>query len=216
MKANPICKDCGTELNDENWSPSYRKNRNYICKGCNSERARLWRKTNQDIGCESERKRLWRKANPDKQRAIFTRANRKRGKRPYNENKECGMYLGVHVAERVLSYVFKNVKRMPIGNPGYDFICNQGKKIDVKSSCLQKDSRWSFQIKRNTTADYFLCISFNNREELTPLHAWLIPGNKLSHLKNASISPSTVSRWDAYKLDISKIITCCDTISGVG
>ena len=133
---------------------------------------------------------------------------------PIGENKDCALYLGVYVAERVLSHVFKNVQRMPYGNPGFDFICGQGYKIDVKSACLHKNGRWAFTINHNTTAEYFLCLAFDNREDLNPLYVWLIPGEKLNHLAGASIRPSTIHKWDDYKLDISKVVSCCNTLKG--
>lgn len=196
-KSNSICRVCSGELNDENWYASRRKRRDYICKEC-----------------ECERQRRWHHANPEKSKAIVTRADRKRGRRPYNENKECSSYLGVHIAERVLGYVFKDVERMPIGNPGFDFICSRDKRIDVKSSCLSRTKypSWSFSIKHNTTADYFLCMVFDNREDLTPLHVWLLPGNVVNHLTTATISPNTIHRWSEYALDISKINDCCVTM----
>ena len=46
---------------------------------------------------------------------------KKNKKMVYMDNKTCALFLGVHVAERVLSHVFKQVKRMPNGNVGYDF-----------------------------------------------------------------------------------------------
>jgi hypothetical protein len=60
---------------------------------------------------------------------------RKYGAKPLNENRDCSQYLGIHIAERVLSNIFENVKRLPLHNHGYDFICNKGYKIDVKSAC---------------------------------------------------------------------------------
>lgn len=196
-KSNPTCRRCGVELNDENWQPAGRKNRNYICKECRREQR-----------CR------WRAENPEKSKAINTKASRKRGARPHNENKECSQFLGCHVAERVLSHVFKDVKRMPILNPGFDFICSHGKKIDVKSACLSRTKypRWGFHIDRNIIADYFLCVAFDNRENLTPIHVWLLPGNEFNHLIDAAIRPSTIPKWDAYRLDISKISECCVTM----
>jgi len=189
------CRVCKVGLNDDNWSPAHRKLNNCICNGCSVERVRLWRK-----------------ANPEKQKAQATRHNRKQGKQPFNENKECAQFLGIHIAERVLSHVFKNVERMPMHNPGYDVICNHNKKIDIKSSCQRTTGRWAFHINRNTTADYFLCIAFDNREDLNPLYAWLLPGDKFNHLIGVEIHQSTIHKWDEYKLDISKIITYCDTL----
>lgn len=190
-----VCRKCGAELTDENWYPSCQKKNDHICKACNYKRDQLWRKEN-----------------PDKEKAGWTRRIRKLGYQPYNENKKCSSFLGVHVAERVLSHVFKNVERMPITNPGFDFICNKGKKIDVKSSCQHKPGKWAFSIKHNTIADYFLCLAFDNREDLNPLYAWLLPGSKFNHLTKASIRPSTIRKWDEYRLDISKISDCCDSL----
>ena len=152
------------------------------------------------------RQRLWREAS--------TRANRKRGVRSFKKNKDCAQYFGIHIAERVLSHVFKDVKRMPITNHGYDVICNKDKLIDIKSACLSRTQcpRWQFNIRCNTTADYFLCLAFDNREDLNPLHAWLILGSVINHLKGLSICPSTLHKWDAYALDISKVSECCNTL----
>lgn len=131
-------------------------------------------------------------------------------------NKDCALYLGCHVAEKVLSHVFKNVQRMEINNPGYDFICGKGYKVDVKSSCLHKRSgrsdSWLFIINRNTTADFFLCIAFDNRNDLNPEYMWLIPGNVLNHLKGTSITESTLVKWSEYNLPIDKVISCCDSM----
>lgn len=188
------CRVCGVELTNENWASSYPKNRIYICKECHGKQSRLWREVN--VG---------------KAREIRTRCERNHGVRSYNENETCSMFLGIHIAERVLSHVFNGVERMPMNNPGYDFICNHGKKIDVKSSCLQKNG-WSFAIKRNIIADYFLCIAFDNREDLNPLHLWLLPRNGFSHLTGVSIRLTTIHKFNEYKLDVTKISTCCNML----
>lgn len=189
------CRVCNVVLDSENWHLSRQKKKDYICKEC-----------------KGKQKRLWQTANPDKAKAMWTRDNRKRGIRSFNKNKKCSSYLGIHIAERVMSKVFKNIKRMPMNNPGYDVICNRNKLIDIKSSCLRgtKYPRWLFMIRRNHIADFFLCLAFNNREDIQPIYAWLIPGSKLNHLKGAGITQSTIHKWDAYKLDITKISTCCD------
>lgn len=191
----PVCRVCGVVLNKDNWYPSFQKKNSRVCKKC-----------------ERERLCLWRKANPDKVKAEHTRYNRKRGQRPMNENKECSTFLGVHIAERVLGHVFKDVEVMPYGNHGYDFICNHGKIIDVKSACKCKNISWAFHIGRNMIPDYFLCLAFDNREDLNPLHVWLLTGSKFNHLVSTTIRPSTIHKWDEYKLDIAKIATCCEAM----
>lgn len=102
-------------------------------------------------------------------------------KRPLEEAKETGMYLGVYVAERVLSKIFEQVQRMPNNNIGYDFLCKKGYKIDVKCSCLTKEQGndlWFFNIRKNTIADYFLFLAFDSRNNLEPQHIWLINSNE--------------------------------------
>ena len=146
------------------------------------------------------------------EKANTTIYNRKNGVRAFDENKECSLYLGVHINERAVRYVFDDVEVMPFGNPGYDYICGNGKKIDAKSSCLRKDGRWAFDIRRNTTSDYFLCVAYDNREDLNPLHIWLIPGDKVNHLTGVSIFTSTIHKWDEYELDIDKIGVRCDSM----
>ena len=52
-----------------------------------------------------------------------------------SENKSCALYLGVHIAERVLAGIFNDVHVMPFGNPGYDFRCSKDYLVDVKAGC---------------------------------------------------------------------------------
>ena len=47
-----ICKDCLSELTDENWYPSFRKINTRLCKRCNIRRTSIWRTNNR----ESERR----------------------------------------------------------------------------------------------------------------------------------------------------------------
>lgn len=136
--------------------------------------------------------------------------------RPMSEAKECSQYLGVYIAERALSRFFNNIHRMPMNNPGYDFICGKGFRIDVKSSCLHtistQYSRWMFDIKRNSAADYFLCLAFGDRDSLEPLHVWLIPGNKINHLAVLSISsnPKIIKKWGDVEHSLTKVSACCE------
>ena len=241
MKTNQICRVCKVELNDDNWYSSFQKDNNYICKECQIEKNRLYRKNNPEkvkeqtrlyreensdkikeshhlyIGKNRDeinaRQRLYRKENPEKAKASSIKAHRKNGALPMNENKECSSYFGVHINERLLRHKFNDVEVMPYGHTGYDFICNHGKKIDSKSSCIRKNrTGWSFTIKHNTTADYFLLVAYDNREDLNPMYIWLIPGHVLNHLVTASISPSTIHKWDEYKQNIDEVRLCCDEI----
>ena len=129
-------------------------------------------------------------------------------------NRSCPQFLGVHVAERVLSKIFNNVERMPLHNPGYDFVCNRGKKIDVKSATMHKNY-WSFHIYRNKIADYFLCIAFDNRADLNPIHIWLLPSDVISDKVCVKISLSTISKWTEYEQfnKLYEVVACCNTIN---
>jgi len=129
--------------------------------------------------------------------------------------KETTSYLGVYIAERVLSRFFNHIERMPYGNPGYDFICGKGYKIDVKSSCIHNGHGamgWIFTINRNRVADYFLCLAFDNRENLTPMHVWLIPGTVVNNKKSAWITNSAIAldKYSKYEHPTDKVIACCD------
>lgn len=129
-------------------------------------------------------------------------------------NRSCAQFLGIHIAEKILSKIFNHIEVMPVNNQGYDFICNKGKKIDVKSATIC-DDRWGFHIRRNAIADYFLCLAFDNRDDLNPIHIWLIPSNVVNYKTNAVVSLSTINKWAAYEIDkLNQAIGCCDIMRG--
>lgn len=145
------------------------------------------------------------------------RAHRLGLKIPMDQNKTCGPYLGVYIAERILSRYFEDIIRMPYGNPGYDLICKNGYKIDVKSSCIRSIDRWpswSFHIRENSIADYFLCLAFDNREDLEPMHIWLIPSKDISHLTGINIPASKygIAKWKLYERPLDKVLDCCTAV----
>jgi hypothetical protein len=197
-----ICRKCKTVLIDGvNWANNRKAGENHICKSCTSE-----------YNAEYRRK------NREHVRALCRAHAYKKGGRPMSENKECASYLGCHVAERVLSKTFKDVEVMRHGNPGYDFICNKGKKIDVKASCIRVNrnalEHWAFGINRNGIADYFLCIAFDNRKNLNPLHMWLLPADKINNICYATIRDENIDKWDNYRLCLDEVIEQCDAIKG--
>lgn len=127
-------------------------------------------------------------------------------------NKECGVYLGIFIAERVLSMIFEDVQRMPTTNPGFDIICNNGYKIDVKSAAPGDRARWSFGIKKNKIPDYFLCIVFDDRYNLSPQHLWLIPGHVVNHLAGLTMHRNTIDKWSQYAMPINNVVECCNKL----
>jgi hypothetical protein len=105
---------------------------------------------------------------------------------------------------------------MPYGNIGFDFICCRDKKIDGKSSCrhcskTQADN-WLFAIDHNHIADYFLCLAFNNRDDLEPEHIWLIPGNDVNDRAGIGISVTTLGRWSQYEQPLDNVLACCNVL----
>lgn len=127
----------------------------------------------------------------------------------YYNNKECSLYIGVHIAEQILSKIFKNVRRMPMHNKGYDFICNKGYKIDVKSSTTN-----SFVIKKNKCADYFLCLSLE-LGSLSPLRIWLIPGNEINNLTKVYLGKTLKSKYSKFERHdkLNELKDFCDNLT---
>lgn len=133
---------------------------------------------------------------------------------PVQCKRYCSNFLGCYIAETVLSSIYENVERMPYGNVGYDFVCAKGYKIDCKAAIITTakngSSRWVFAINKNKIADYFLLLGFDNRDNLTPMKCWLIPGHVLNNNVLVGIALSVSDKWKEYEKDIDKVIASCD------
>lgn len=130
-------------------------------------------------------------------------------------NKNCPTHLGCYIAEQVLTKTFKNVKIMPHNNHGFDVICDKDYKIDIKSAATgDKRSSWMFTLDQNKIADYFLCIAFDNRDDLNIEHLWLILGKDVNYRITISISKSTLSKWFKYEQPLDEVIACCNEMKG--
>jgi hypothetical protein len=106
---------------------------------------------------------------------------------------------------------------MPPNNKGFDFYCANNYKIDAKSSCIRvgKDGEyWTFAPNLNTEADFFACVAFDNRTSLTPLHFWLIPGERVNDRVafRISNSPRVLAKWSQWERPLDKILACCNTM----
>lgn len=171
--------------------------------------------------CISQNGKEYRQKHPEeikkRKKVQYEKTGReKRGCKSMYENKLCSQYLGIVIGERLVRHLFKDVQVMPHGNPKFDFICNRGKKVDVKTSTTHfrkgNTPHWEFKTNRNTTVDFFILVAFDNRTDLNPLHMWMIPGNELSHLTSGKISSSTIHKWDVWKKDINDAELCCTEI----
>lgn len=141
--------------------------------------------------------------------------NHKTGKcKPRLDNPNCAPYLGF-ISEQIISKIYSDVKVMPNNNIGYDLICFNKYKIDVKASCriIRNDhaDRWNFHIYKNKIPDYFACIAFDNRINLNIEYYWLIPGNILNNQLGSGISETTLKKWDKYRQS-NKIINECNIV----
>ena len=186
---NKLCKKCGTNkpISEFNFTGLHQNGKRYKQSYCKSCYAGI----------------------------NLTRVHLKGITHPMHESKRCSLYLGVCVAEKALSTFFQSTERMPHGNKGFDFLCGRKFKIDVKSGCFNEGGRyWGFHINKNIIADYFLCLAFNNRDDLNPQHVWLIPGNLISHLTGLSIrcGPKSLSKWSEYERPLDKVIACCSEL----
>ena len=201
-----ICNKCYLEkpITDFFRRPQITRGYSYSCKVCHMEAQRQYRAA---LGKEACAKRS---------REYSYHVGRTH---PAKENPKCSNWLGIWIAERVLSRYFNELKRMPPNNPGYDFLCSKGFKIDVKSGCRQsydnrRIDRWTFVINHNKIADYFLCLAFDNRTNLNPEHVWLIPKELVSE-KHAVIiydNRNGLSKWSAYEKPIDRVLDCCKSL----
>ncbi len=195
-----ICPSCKRSLPKSRFSkdPSSRDGLHGWCKECVSKYQKEHRPES------SAREKKWRIATGRK--------------RPIEEARDSSVWLGCFIAERALSGFFDDITRMPPNNPGYDFICGKGYKIEAKSSCLYHgpygNPRWSFGIRKNRIAEYFLCLGFDDRSSLEPLHVWLIPGHIVNHLWGLSITtaPNSIQKWSRYEKPIGRVVKCCDRL----
>ena len=216
------CYKCGVELTDENRSSSGGNK----CKSCQSKYQKEYRAANIDTLRAKHRqwyidnKEIIKKRSNDRHKAHRDEDNlRKRehnysmGAKPMSENKDCPVFLGVWIAEQVLAKVFKNVERMPYGNPGFDFICGNGYRVDSKAVCVNKNKpAWTFNIRKNKIADFFALLAFDNRQDLNPQHIWLVPGDVVNHGNGVYIGIAGVDKWKQYELPIGKVISCCNVM----
>lgn len=239
-KPSSICKKCDN-VNSAKWrkvNPEKAAMNSRAWEKANPEKVKASHRTGYKTNSVKiqARNKAWRKNNPEKvklsRHAWYITNNEKLRKlgRDYHyqhgstsmfENKSSSAYLGCVIAETILSHEFPGFKRMPYGNPGYDYDCPKGFKIDVKSSCRRHPKRgndtWGFQIGYNKVANYFLFLAFGNRDEqLVPEHVWLVPGDVVNNKSAQSItdSPESLAKWSQYERSLTNVLECCNALKG--
>lgn len=134
------------------------------------------------------------------------------------ENRSTKNFIG-YIAECGVSKIFDNVMRMPYANPGYDFICDRGQKIDVKGAILNQHNQFSFHIRYNHITDYFVLIGFNDILKLEPLHIWLIKSGEIiqelsindRHILHIPNTNKYIEKFKKYELSdkLEKLKSSC-------
>jgi hypothetical protein len=145
----------------------------------------------------------------------------------------CSNYVGLHIAEKVLSKAFKVMQKAG-SKEAFDFYCGHDLKIDSKCStkCKNKSSTegfWFFHIRKNKVPKAFCLIALDNTpenvaEDPKPTHVWLIPGDAIINGKplnermSLTVSPRTIARLDSWRrTDMEgRIIKCCIKVKGEG
>lgn len=127
-----------------------------------------------------------------------------RGPKEFNE--DCASYFG-DFTENLMIQTFEGAKRMPPNNPGFDWTCKRGDKIDNKGRCLCYSNQsnwtgWRFAIEYNNIADWFILSAWDNRESKKPLHVWLFHKNDLVRLGKGGCAPK-VEFWRRQGITIT-------------
>lgn len=103
---------------------------------------------------------------------------------PKEINENCSLWFGEFISQNYVMETFENPIKMHNGNPGFDWICKKGEKIDHKGACLTYiiDANWSgwvFGIEYNNIADWFILSAWDSRDSLVPLHVWIFHKNDI-------------------------------------
>ena len=211
MNSTKICSKCGIlkPLDEFYKSKDGKDGTIAYCIKCSNKESRKYKHEHKKEMAEYKKK-----YNQEHKKEIAERRRQIAGQISMYENKSCSSYLGVVIGERLCRHLFKDVEVMHYHNPGFDIICNKGKKIDVKTSCItlnrNKYPLWKFKINKNKVPDFFILVAFDNRADLNPLHIWMIPGHEINHLTGVSIRPTTIRKWDKWKRNIEDVQLCCN------
>ena len=218
---NKTCSKCGTSkpLNEFYKSKSGKYGVRAICKKCFGKQSKKYTQEHPEEYRKHALKYYYKNHEESLKRMKNYQENHKDERRQKGgylsmyENKSCASYLGVVIGERLCRHLFKDVEIMPNGNQGFDIICSKGMKIDVKTSSTRfnegKYPHWGFDINENKIPDFFICVAFDNRTDLNPLHLWMIPGDEINENASKSISLSTIHKWNQWERDIDDAQLCC-------
>lgn len=144
---------------------------------------------------------------------------------PMEFNTDCPSYFGIYIAEKYIIQTFEEPIPMPPNNPGFDWLCKNGLKIQSKARCIGyrsccDSSIFEFLIKRNSIADWFILSAWDNRDSLVPLHIWafhkndIVRGRKFCEFVSLSITnkPEYLKEFEKYEVTdkLEKLKEICD------
>lgn len=102
---------------------------------------------------------------------------------PMEVNEDCASWFGEYISQNYVMKTFEDPIKMPYGNPGFDWICKRGERIDHKGSCLicgnYGSPHWFFNIMYNNMSDWFILSAWDNRDSLSPMHVWMFHKNDM-------------------------------------
>lgn len=144
---------------------------------------------------------------------------------PKEDNPDCSAYFG-DFTESLMIQTFECTIRMPYGNPGYDWTCKRGDKIDNKGRCLSyrpgQSPRCKFYIGYNNIADWFILSAWDSRDNLNPLHVWafhnddIVRGRKFWRRDTFTITntPECLKEFEKYEVTdrLYKLKELCDKL----
>ena len=225
------CKHCGFIGNPED----FRKPKGKVCIKCYKKQLKKRREINKEKITERDRK--YRENNKKKiaeQKKKHLQANheeinkrrrikrRKKGILHWSEVRH--LRLGLYI-EKAIAKMFGSIAEVT-NNPGVDFVCPNGYKMQVKVSSMRynhgKHPAWSFGIRRNKVVDYFILVAVNSsedidKEDFKPINIWLMKGKLVNKQGDVSVALSRISKWDEYSIMKeyeNKFVACCTTIKG--
>lgn len=201
------CKTCRKIKRQEYKDKTREYNRKY--KAEHSDEVKEYRKqyynNHRDEAKQARRGHYWE--HHDDELKTMESYRRSKGMQEMSQNKDSSLFLGVHVTEAAIREAFPELKQMRHGNPKFDLIDMDGNGIDVKSATTykfkNKDAiRWEFRIRKNAVPRFFVCVAFDNHDDLNVVQAWKFPGNVVNHLEMLSISPGSFKKWKQYEIDL--------------
>ena len=187
---------------------------NGIMKNPTDIERKVYEKTAENAGCKNTKgyldkcaRDLGFKDNAERQREQSYNTGKSL---PKEFREDCPVYFG-DFTESLMIQTFEGAVRMRHNNPGFDWICKRGDKIDNKGRCLiynNKSPNWIFNIRYNNIADWFILSAWDSRDSLTPLHVWafhkddIVGGKKFWRRDSFSITntPKGLKEFEKYEI----------------